>query len=185
MHRALGEQKIDVILAKDPTRPIEIEAKNKGVELNLEKLKLKKYINECENHIQRIEEAYEDLESNIPLDADKYKNLDRGAVQALDQYLFRFSKLQYTLGDKVFPLIVKDYEQSEQALPFVDVLNKLEKWGFISNGQEWLHLRQIRNDVTHQDDDEPQSMAQAINNILNQKHVIKKIYLKVKEKAES
>ncbi len=35
LDRALGEQKIDVVIAKDKTRPIEKEAIEKGIELNL------------------------------------------------------------------------------------------------------------------------------------------------------
>ena len=135
--------------------------------------------------LQRIDEAYEDIQSIISLDADKYKNLDRHAVQALDQYLFRFSKLQDTMGDKVFPLIIQMYEQNTQRHPFVDVLNKLEKLGFISSTKEWLNLRQIRNVIAHQYDDEPQEMSQAINNIVNQKEIIKNIYLKLKSRSHN
>jgi len=135
--------------------------------------------------LQRIDEAYEDIQSIISLDADKYKNLDRHAVQALDQYLFRFSKLQDTMGDKVFPLIIQMYEQNSQRHPFVDVLNKLEKLGFISSTKEWLNLRQIRNVIAHQYDDEPQEMSQAINNIVNQKEIIKNIYLKLKSRSHN
>jgi len=41
----------------------------------------------------RIEEAVEDLKKFMPLDENKYISLNKNQVQALDQFLFRFSKL--------------------------------------------------------------------------------------------
>jgi len=182
LHKMLGEQKIDVIFAQDATRSIEKQAIKEGVELNIDKIKLEKYFKECDKHLQRIEEAYEDIKSLIPLNAKSYKNLSKHSVQAFDQYLFRFTKLQDTMGEKIFPLIVQAYEQTTQPQPFIDILNKLEKFGFLNSTEEWLNLRQIRNAIAHQYDDEAQEMSQAINNIINQKEIIKSIYLKIKIK---
>ncbi|MCF6266933.1 MAG: nucleotidyltransferase domain-containing protein [Desulfuromusa sp.] len=176
----IGEQKIDVILASTTDRLIEVEAK-KGIELNLAKIKITRYLSECDKHLQRIEEAYADIGPLLPLSVEQYKNLSKDEVQDIDQYLFRFAKLQDTLGDKLFRLILKEYEPSEELFPFIDMLNKLEKLGFINSAKEWMNLRKIRNEISHQYDDEPEEMTQAINNILNQKEIIKGIYLKIKK----
>lgn len=181
----LGEQKIDIVFSKDASRAIEMEAKSKGVELDLEKIKLQKYFDECDKHLQRIEEAYSDIEKSLPLLAHKYIHLTKDEVQAIDQYLFRFAKLQDTLGDKIFKLLVAQYESSSEVLPFIDILNKLEKIGFIDNAKEWNNLRKIRNEISHQYDNEPEEMSQAINSILGQKDVIKEIYLKIKLKYKN
>jgi len=181
----LGEQKIDIVFAKDASRAIEVEAKSKGVELDLEKIKLQKYFDECDKHLQRIEEAYSDIEKSLPLLAHKYIHLTKDEVQAIDQYLFRFAKLQDTLGDKIFKLLVAQYESSSEVLPYIDILNKLEKIGFIDNAKEWNNLRKIRNEISHQYDNEPEEMSQAINSILGQKDVIKEIYLKIKLKYKN
>lgn len=178
----IGEQKIDIIFSSTDDRLIEIEAK-KGVELNLTKIKIKRYLNECDKHLQRVEEAYGDICPVLPLSVEKYKNLSKDEVQDIDQYLFRFAKLQDTLGDKLFRLILKEYEPTDEILPFIDMLNKLEKLGFIDSAKEWINLRKIRNEISHQYDDEPEEMSQAINNILNHKDIIKEIYLKLKKKS--
>lgn len=68
----IGNQKIDVVVSKDRTRAIEQEAITKGVELNLDKIKLQKYFTECDKHLQRIEEAYSDIEASLPLSVEKY-----------------------------------------------------------------------------------------------------------------
>lgn len=184
-HQNLGEQKIDIIFAKDPHRAVEIEAKTKGIELNISKIKLQKYFDECDKHLQRIEEAYSDVETLLPLTASTYPQLNKDAVQAIDQYLFRFAKFQDTLGDKIFKILIALYESNSDVLPFIDVLNKLEKIGYIHSAKEWNNLRKIRNEISHQYDDEPEEMAQVINSIMNQKNVIKEIYLNVKNKYQS
>ena len=180
----LGEQKIDVVFSTDSNRLIEIEAK-KGIELTLNSIKLTKYFNECDKHLQRIEEAYGDIYSKLPISVDKYNNLTKDEVQAIDQYLYRFSKLQDTIGDKIFSIIVEEYQSSIKTMPFIDKLNNLEKLGFISSAKEWIKLREIRNNISHQYDDEPEEMAPALTAMLNQKDIIKEIYLKLKDKAKT
>ncbi|MEA1918867.1 MAG: nucleotidyltransferase domain-containing protein [Campylobacterota bacterium] len=181
----IGEQKIDVVISKNKTRAIEQEAINTGVELNLDKIKLQKYFNECDKHLQRIEEAYGDIDSILPLSVEKYKELSKDEVQDIDQYLYRFSKLQDTLGQKIFKAIVNIYEPTTEAIPFLDMLNLLEKLSFLESHKEWLNLRDKRNKIAHQYDDEPYEMTEAINDILNQKDILKSIYLRIKEKMQN
>ncbi len=179
----IGEQKIDLIVSCDNNRLIEIQAK-KGIELDLDRVKLQKYLNECDKHLQRIEEAYADIEDIVPLSVEKYKILSKDEVQAIDQYLYRFSKLQDTLGQRVFRLVYKIYEPFEENITFLDLLNRLEKLDFLENTKEWINLRDKRNQIAHQYD-EPYEMTQAINGILNQKNILKAIYLKIKNKIEA
>lgn len=180
LEELIGEQKIDVVFKTESSKLVEVEAQEKGVELNLRKIKLAKYFNECDKHIQRIEEAYADLIETVPLNADQYEHLTKDEVQALDQYIFRFSKLQDTMGEKIFRLVLEQYELDTGVSPFIDVLNKLEKYGCISSAKEWMGLRKLRNEIAHQYDDEPEEMSQAINALVNQKSIIIEVYLKVK-----
>jgi len=177
----IGEQKIDLLFSTDKERLIEKEAQ-KGVELDINKVKLQKYLNECDKHLQRIEEAYADIKEILPLSVQKYENLSKDEVRDIDQYLYRFSKLQDTLGQKIFKLVLNIYEPMDEAIPFIDLLNKLEKLGFLNNAKEWINLREVRNKIAHQYDDEPYEMTQAINNILNQKEILKDIYQNFKQK---
>ncbi len=178
----IGEQKIDVVFAKESNRAIETAALTTGIELNMDKIKLEKYFHECDKHIQRIEEAYGDIKASIPLSADDYVNLGKESVQAIDQYLFRFAKLQDTMGDKIFKLILSFYEDSTNEKPFLDILNHLEKLGYIASAKMWINLRKIRNNIAHQYDDEPEEMSQAINVIVTHKEVMINIYNQLKAK---
>ena len=182
LEKLLGEQKIDVVFAIDQKRLIEELAMNTGVELKEDRLILDKYFHECDKHIKRINEAFETIKTFIPITALEYTKLEKNQVQALDQYMFRFAKLQDTLGDKIFKLIVAKYEQEVYNLPFIDILNKLEKTGYIFSAKEWINLRKVRNNIAHQYDDEPEEMSQAINEIVLNKDILLKIYDKVKQK---
>ena len=180
LEEVFGEQKIDVIFKKDNLRAIDQQALSKGIVLDILTIKLTKYFNECDRHIQRIEEAFADMQGIIPLSVERYIKLTKDEVQDIDQFLFRFSKLQDTMGDKIFRLILQKYEGSSTNVPFLDMLNKLERLGCITSAKEWVHLRKLRNEVSHQYDDEPEEMSQAINALLFQKEIIKEIYHKLR-----
>jgi predicted nucleotidyltransferase len=177
---ALGEQKIDVVIAKDKARPIEKEAIAKGIELNLENIKIEKIFKECDKHLQRINEAHSDMSAFMPLTATKYENLSKDEVQAIDQYLFRFAKLQDSMGEKLFKLLVGRFEENADKLPFLDVIKKIEKYTDMDIVNEWQDLRNIRNQLAHEYEDDAIDMANSINLIYAKKEVIEGIYSTIK-----
>lgn len=183
LNRALGEQKIDVVIAKDKARPIEKQAIETGIELNLENLKIEKVFTECTKHLQRINEAHSDMSAFMPLTATKYENLAKDDVQAIDQYLFRFSKLQDSMGEKLFRLLVARFEQNTDRLSFLDIIKKVEKYLEMDIANEWLDLRNIRNHLAHEYEDDAIEMANSINLIYAKKEVIEGIYLTIKAKC--
>ncbi len=183
LDRALGEQKIDVVIAKDKTRPIEKEAIEKGIELNLERLKIEKIFQECAKHLQRINEAYGDMTAFMPLTATKFQSLSKDEVQAIDQYLFRFAKLQDSMGEKLFKVLLGRFEQNADKLPFLDVIKKMEKYIDMDIVNEWQDLMNIRNQLSHEYEDDAIEMANSINLIYAKKEVIEGIYLAIKAKC--
>ena len=63
----------------------------------------------CDKHITRIEEALCGLKPYFPLDEEKYLNLNSEAVMRLDQFIFRFSRLQDVIGAKIFRYVPVSY----------------------------------------------------------------------------
>jgi len=177
----IGEQKIDVVMAKDKNRLIEQVALKEGILLDEKKLRVQKYINECEKHSLRIEKSHSKVKNIFPLSATKYVNLSDDEVEAIDQYLFRFAKLQDTLGNKLFKLVVSKYIDNIEELTFLDILNHLEKVGVVKNVNVWKKLRAVRNDISHQYDDEAEEMAEALNNILAYKDELLCVFESVKK----
>jgi len=184
LKRKIGDQKIDVVISKDVNRPIEQIALKEGILLDNQKLKLEKYLNECEKHKIRIEKSYMKVGGIFPISASKYEKLNDDEIEAIDQYLFRFSKLQDTIGDKLFRLILSQYMENIEQLTFLDILNHLEKFAILESADIWRKLRAIRNDISHQYDDEPQDMAEALNNIFAYKNELIKIYEHIKKRVE-
>jgi len=181
----IGEQKIDVVISTDKSRSIEKVAIKEGIKLNTDNLRIEKYLNECNKHIKRIIESYNNVDKILPISANSYINLTDDEIKNIDQYLFRFSKLQDTIGEKFFRMIIKDFSEDVNKMTFLDILNKLEQIGILNNKDEWKTLREYRNDISHQYDDEPKEMAEAINNIFSQKDIIIEIYQKIKEYYEN
>lgn len=181
LDKYLGEQKIDVVLAKDKNRAIEKEALKKGINLmDTKKLRIEKYINECNKHQIRIVEAYEEVKGIFPLSGKRYSTLSNMEVKNIDQYLFRFTKMQDTIGEKIFRLIAEDFVEDINKLTFIDTLNQLEKVRILDSVEDWKNLRKIRNNIAHQYDDEVDEMADAINKIVAQKDILIDIFNKIK-----
>jgi len=158
LKRKIGEQKIDVILSRDKNRLIEQEALNKGIELNTHLLKIQKYVNECRKHKLRIEKSSAKVKEIFPLSAPRYEKLSDDEVEAIDQYLFRFAKLQDTLGTKLFKMVASEYVEDTSQLTFIDILNQLEKVNILEVTL-WKKLRDVSNNISHQYDDNPQEMS--------------------------
>ena len=144
--------------------------------MNSNQLKLQKIINECDKHILRMNSAYKKIVASLPLDAESYTKLNEDEVEHIDQYLFRFAKLQDAIGKRFFKAIFVSLEEDIEDISFIDLLNRLEKLNILDSTEQWLELRKIRNVLSHTYEDEPEEMSIAINDIFDKKEAIEKIY---------
>lgn len=119
----------------------------------------------------------------MPLTAAKYVNLSKDDVQAIDQYLFRFSKLQDSMGEKLFRVLLGKFEENIDRLAFLDIIKKLEKYVVMDIANEWQDLRNIRNQLAHEYEDDPIEMANIINLIYAKKSVIESLFLSIKARC--
>ena len=178
LKQKIGEQKIDVVISRDKNRSIEKIAIKEGIELDSKKLKIQKQLKESNKHKIRIEKYYNKIKNILPLSASKYEKLN-DEIEIIDGYLFRFAKLQDTIGQKLFRMVVSEFVEDIEKLTFIDILNQLEKIGILENIQIWQRLRDIRNNISHQYDDESYEMAEAINSIFSYKDDIIDILAKI------
>lgn len=175
----IGEQKIDVIISSDKKKAIEVEALNKGIKLDIKKLKQDKIINECEKHLHRLNYAQNELKSLFPLSEEKYQNLTEENIQAIDQFIYRFSKLQDTIGQKLIKIVFSLYEDNIEKFTFIDILNRLEKTEILFV-KDWQILRDIRNELAHDYEDEPMQSIAVLNKIYEKQKTLEKIYKSMK-----
>jgi len=79
------------------------------------------------------------------------------------------------MGEKLFKTLLFTLDEKVENRPFIDILNRLEKLEILE-AQEWRKLRDARNELAHNYDDEPEEMSIAINNVFNKKDKLKEIY---------
>lgn len=148
------------------------------------KSKIEKIFVECDKHLLRVNKAYAKIRIILPLDENKYENLNDDEVEHIDQYLFRFAKLQDAMGTKLFKYILMFLDEHVEGMPFVDVLNRMEKLSLLEDANIWRKLRDIRNELSHQYDDDAEEMAIILNHIFEKKEVIEDIYFHIKNYYE-
>jgi len=75
----------------------------------------------------------------MPLSIESYLSLNDVDLSFIDQLIFRFSKLQDTMGEKIFPFILVLSKEDVKKKTFIDILNRLEELEVVDK-TEWLKL---------------------------------------------
>lgn len=143
--------------------------------------KLTETIAICEIHHQRMMFAWESVRNNFPLTEFSIGKLTSIELALFDQLIYRFSKLQDSMGTRLFKQILEGLEEDVSAIPFIDILNKMEKLKLIDKAKDWIALRQTRNTVSHEYPFLKEVQADELN--LLQEDVVKlsDIWLKLRE----
>ena len=124
---------------------------------------LKSYIGACDVHAEHMVHAHNVLKDILPLTAEVLANLSSMQMAYLDQIIYRFTKLQYTIGRKIFPIILDLMGEDVMDSTFLDRLNKLEKIGALQTKQLWQDFRETRNLISHEYPEEDEMLLEAIN----------------------
>lgn len=97
-----------------------------------------------------------------PLTAEVAASLkqDDQLAERVDAFVARFSRLQDTLGDKLLPALL--VALGENRLTLVDRLDQAEKLGWIDSSEEWMAIRQLRNQMIHECIEDPATLASAL-----------------------
>jgi len=125
--------------------------------------KIEMTIGECKAHIARIESAAAQLKAVFPLAPATLKALSDGNVALLDQFIYRFTKLQDAIGARLFPSIAAVVIGDDEPRPFLDTLNRLEKAGVLESVETWQTLRVLRNNLAHDYPDSVEQCSETLN----------------------
>jgi hypothetical protein len=109
------------------------------------------------------------METLMPLNSEKYLQLTDDEIEHIDQYIYRFTKLQDTVGERLFKSVLQFVGEDINKLPFIDIFMKLVSLNITSNMNLWFELREIRNELAHDYDDNPELASEKINQIYNYK----------------
>ena len=147
--------------------------------------KLNEAMQLCTIHCDRMSFAWEKVKIHFPLDKEKYLHLQPEEWSFLDQLIFRFSKLQDSMGGRLFPAILENLGEEIKALPFIDRLVRLEELKIISSADDWLLLRETKNLVTHEYPYVTDEVIQGLNLLSKHYQLINEIWIQVKNFIET
>lgn len=151
---------------------------------DLSKTKLLSALKECSTHLQRLNYAYGNISQFLPASHSKLANLSDEQIEALDQYIYRFTKWQDTMGQRLFKNLLAYLVESVRSMAFIDQLNRLEQLGVLASSQEWLELRQLRNHLAHEYEENEKERAKVINMLFDKHQRIITIFEQVKQYVE-
>lgn len=106
-------------------------------------------VNECDLHLLALREAM----ARCPrlLTEDHFATRNPDLVAALDQFAYRFTKLQDVISVQLFRRFALDVlHEPVESLPIIDILNLLERYGYLPSAARWQEIREIRNQITHE-----------------------------------
>jgi hypothetical protein len=121
----------------------------------------------CETHAKRLRWAMATLQPLRPLKPDTLGALSPIQLAVCDQFTVRFGKLQDTIGAKLLPAVLELTREEGDLRAFIDKLNRLEKIGAIPSAEQWLKLREMRNQFAHDYPEDPEVQASLLNKALD------------------
>jgi len=111
--------------------------------------KLKNEIEVCDLHADRLQMAMNHIKLIFPLTPEKLETLKDEEIGLLELMTSRFAKLQDTIGQKIFPLLLRILGEYQERDSFIDRLNKLEKLEILNDVDFWHRMRDVRNEIAH------------------------------------
>ena len=139
---------------------------------------------ECNKHIEKLNDAKEYLAKKMPLTLQNYLEVDKIQSSFIDQLNFRFSKLQDTIGESILKGILILTKEDIKKMTFLDILNRLEGLEIIDKN-EWLSLREIRNEIAHEYSFNQDEVVDSINLIYQKSDLLIATYNKLYQFIET
>lgn len=103
---------------------------------------------ECDRHCLALSEALADWRAQPAISSDALEN-DPALRRLTDQILYRFTKLQDAMGERLVPATLTWLREPHEAWPMRDRLDRLEKIGIL-DVEPWLVWRDVRNRLAHE-----------------------------------
>jgi hypothetical protein len=128
--------------------------------------------------------AMRQLDEHMPLNVDRLPQLSEERVRALDQFIYRFGKLQDTAGTQLFPALLAALEEPYRGWAMRDRLNRLAQLDILRDLQAWQAVRAVRNRLTHEYPDDSARQVAILNEAWNFAPVLLRVVGEVVHAAE-
>lgn len=121
------------------------------------------------------------MQSFMLLTGESIQKLTEDEIAHIDQFLYRFGKLQDVIGEKLYASLLSFLGEDIRKKSFIDIFNRLEQLEVVQDYDKWVKLRLIRNELSHEYDDEPGVNAEKLNRIFNLKNDLEKYLEDIKK----
>ncbi|NQU84578.1 MAG: hypothetical protein HQ541_02335 [Mariniphaga sp.] len=105
--------------------------------------KIKETLAICTIHHQRMMFAYNSIIKYFPLTESNFVQLSDIELALFDLLIYRFSKLQNSMGSRMFKQLLDALEEDISGLPFIDILYKMEKLNLITSAKRDCRVRNM------------------------------------------
>lgn len=85
---------------------------------------------------------------------------DADLAERVEAFVGRFGRLQDTVGDKLLPLLLSAMGEKTSAV--IDNLDRAERLGLIASADEWMTMRNLRNQMVHEYVEDPLVLSSAL-----------------------
>jgi len=85
---------------------------------------------------------------------------DADLAERVEAFVGRFARLQDTVGDKLLPLLLSALGERPSAA--IDNLDRAERLGLLSSVDEWMTMRQLRNQMVYEYVEDPVVLISAL-----------------------
>jgi len=135
----------------------------------------------CDLNHQRMMFAYQSISSYFPLTETGFSQISPMELAFFDQLIYRFSKLQDSMGSRLFKQILEMLEEDIAGLPFIDILYKMEKLNLLDRAKDWISLRLTRNTVSHEYPFYKEVQIEELNLLPEEVEKLSTIWIKLKD----
>ena len=113
------------------------------------------------------------FQSSFDLNRVKQMDIDIDLSERVDAFVGRFSRLQDTVGDKLLPQLLTVLGEKVESV--IDNLDRAEKLGFLDSSDEWMSIRNLRNQMIHEYIEDPLILLSALQSGHNYVPTLEKI----------
>lgn len=85
---------------------------------------------------------------------------DPDLAERVEAFVGRFGRLQDTVGDKLLPLLLSALGERPSAA--IDNLDRAERLGLLESADEWMSMRNLRNQMVHEYIEDPVILSSAL-----------------------
>ena len=85
---------------------------------------------------------------------------DPDLAERVEAFVGRFGRLQDTVGDKLLPILLTAL--GEKPSTAIDNLDRAERFGLIESVDQWMAMRNLRNQMVHEYVEDPAILSSAL-----------------------